>query len=93
MVSMRSLATAGLLLGLLPLAAACGGATATHSVTLHHTGTPELFRYAAGGEDQIADDGGLTHSIADVDALDRHLGTLSQSQLRYCTPGRTQSIS
>jgi len=51
MVSMRSLATAGLLLGLLPLAAACGGATATHSVTLHHTGTPELFRYAAGGRD------------------------------------------
>jgi len=48
---LRSRVAAGLVLGLLPLAAACADRATTHSVSLRHTGTPEIFRYAAGGRD------------------------------------------
>jgi len=51
MPNLRSLAAAGLAAALLSLATACAGGTATHSVSLRHTGTPEIFRYAAGGRD------------------------------------------
>lgn len=51
MPSMKAFVAAGFAAALVSLATACADGTATHSVALRHTGTPEIFRYAAGGRD------------------------------------------